>query len=157
VLLQKYAPQWKKGVVLSVSGSSGLSWNFGIHVNCRLIYVKKSSRERVNSTDFILQDSPSKGYRSLDCTDQWWISKSGLYRPVTGIGWAELSRKRQNLNRSNSEVYLQPKSANLRRSKTVTPCLRCDEAKLRMEKLHLSHKCEFNRPKCYADTKTLNP
>lgn len=151
MLLQKYAPQWKKGVVFSVSGSSGLSCNFGIHVNRSLIYVKK-----VVGSGGTQLTSFYKTVRRRDI-EVWTVQTSDRTPVQTGIGWEELSRKRQNLHRSNSEVCLQPKSANLRTSKTVTTCLRCDEAKLRMEKWHLSHKCEFNRPKCYADTKTLNP
>ena len=151
MLLQEYAPQRKKGVVFSVSGSSDLSYNFSVHVKRSLIYVKKE----VGSGGTLLT-SFYKTVRRRDI-EVWTVQISDRTPVQTGIGWANLSRKRQNLNRSNSEVCLQPKSANLRTNKTVTTSLRWDEAKLRVEKLHLSYKCEFNRPKCYADTKTLNP
>lgn len=148
--LQKYAPQWKKEVVFPVSESSGLSCNFGTRVNRSWMYIKKV----VGSGETVLTFYKTVHRRDIEVLT---VRTSDRTPVKTGIGWAEISRKRQNLNRSNGAVCLQPKSANLRTSKTVTTCLRCDESKLRMEKWHLRHKCEFNRPKCYADTKTLNP
>lgn len=151
MLLQRYAPQWQKEVVFSVSGSSGLSCNFGTHVNRSLIYIKN-----VVGSGEILLTSFYKTVRRRDI-EVLTVRTSDRTPVHTGIGWAEISPKRQTLNRNSGEVCLQTKSANWRTSKTVTTCVRCDEAKLRMEKWHLSHKREFNRPKCCADTKTLNP
>jgi hypothetical protein len=54
----------------------------------------------------------------------WAIKTSDTIPTDTGIGGTKLGRKRQNLNRSNKEMYLQLKSANLRTNKTVTACLR---------------------------------
>lgn len=151
MLLQQYAPQWKTGVVISVSASPGLSCNFGIHVNRSLIFVQ----EGIGSGGTLLP-SLDETVRRTDI-EVWTVQTSDRTPVQTGAGWAELRCKRQNLNRSNSDVCLQSKSANLRTCKTVTACLWCDEAKLWMEKWHLSHKREFNRPKCYTDTRTLNP
>ena len=51
----------------------------------------------------------------------WTIQTSDRTPIETGAGGTELSHKRQNLNRSNREMCLQLKSANLRTGKM---CLR---------------------------------